>query len=199
MAKTTPRPRGTSGARAAALFAGALGAAAAFTGCDGCGRKERAEQTTPGQPAGQSAEPAASDPATPALEPELIAGEHGGLLLEATQREGSRAVRLRVANTGGVAVELGAAVVVEVQRGGAFERAGDVGAITLRPSCDATAPRCTTLVPGAELFPPDWLGTFGDAQCACEECFPAPAGTYRVAVLSCDGRRRYVSAPFAVR
>jgi hypothetical protein len=176
----------------------ACAVAIALGACDGCKRKERAEHTTPGQPAGQSAQPSSSDPATPALEPEVVAGEHGGLRLEASPTESGRAVRLRVANTSRQPVALGAEVVVEVLRGDAFVPVDEMGALTLRPSCETTAPPCTTLVPGAELFPPDWLGTFGDAQCACEECWPAPAGTYRIAVTSCDGRRRYLSPPFVL-
>ena len=145
---------------------------------------------------GVSADP--SDPASPALPSGTHAGEGGGLALHGDPSRPGRAVGLRVANTGSTTLSVDAALTIEREANGRFAPLEGIGRVTLRRSCEATAPGCVTLAPGAEIFPPDWLGTTGDAQCACEECGPAPAGRYRVVAKSCDGAKTYASEPFAI-
>lgn len=163
-----------------------------------CGR-DRASQ--PGvertsRAEGVSADP--SDPASPALPSSTHAGEGGGLAVHGDPSRPGRAVGLRIANTGSTTLSVDAALVIERDVGGRFAPLEGLGRVTLRSSCEAPAPRCVTLAPGAEIFPPDWLGTTGDAQCACEECGPAPAGRYRVVAKSCDGAKTYAGEPFAI-
>ncbi len=54
----------------------------------------------------------------------------------------------------------------------------------LRGSCEQPTPECVSLVPGAELLPPRWLGTRGDAQCACDRCTTV-TGELRFVVETC--------------
>jgi hypothetical protein len=163
-----------------------------------CGRggdaRQGRERTSRAETAG--ADP--SDPASPALPPETHAGEGGGLAVHGDPSRPGRAVGLRVANTGSTTLSIDSALAIEHESGGRFAPLEGMGRVTLRGSCTAAAPRCVTLAPGAEIFPPDWLGTTGDAQCACEECGPAPAGRYRFIAKSCDGAKTYAGEPFAI-
>jgi len=168
--------------------------------CDGgCGKAPGApERTTPGAPAGEGSTRSPSDPGVPALVQETLAGEGGGLALHGEPHQRGRLVRVRLANTGTAPVMLAAAMSVEREQGGSWSPVAGLGSITVRPSCEVAAPACTTLAPGAELFPPDWLGTTGDAQCACEACVPVEHGSYRFVVSSCDGARRFTGEPFTL-
>ncbi|NOY91381.1 MAG: hypothetical protein GXP55_09230 [Deltaproteobacteria bacterium] len=85
---------------------------------------------------------------------------------------------------------------VEREVDGRFEPVGSVAGLELRADCQTPAPECVEIVVGAELRPPPWLGTLGDAQCICTRCAPAPAGTYRFVLTSCDGRQRVESPAF---
>lgn len=165
--------------------------------CDGgCGRArtESSERTTPGVPHGEGHTRDPSDPATPLLTETNVAGEGGGVTLRG--EPDGQAVPIRLANTGTARVSLGAAVTVEHEQGGRWSVVSGIDSLTLRPDCESAAPRCTTLAPGAELFPPAWLGTTGDAQCLCEACARVLPGRYRFVVRSCDGARRIESEPF---
>ncbi|MCC6751575.1 MAG: hypothetical protein IT371_28245 [Deltaproteobacteria bacterium] len=83
-------------------------------------------------------------------------------------------------------------------------------ALYLRPDCKPD-PKSKVLVPtdlGEQclVVPPrgrfasqPWLGTLGDAQCACERCVPAPAGLYRFRGRACDGPEVLLSPPFTLR
>ena len=174
----------------------ALGALALVTVA--CGRggdaRQGRERTSSADTAG--ADP--SDPASPALPPETHAGEGGGLALHGDPSRPGRAVGLRVANTGSTTLSIDSALAIERASGERFAPLEGMGRVTLRGSCESVAPRCVTLAPGAEIFPPDWLGTTGDSQCACEECAPVPAGRYRFVARSCDGRKTYAGEPFAI-
>jgi hypothetical protein len=174
----------------------ALGALALVTVA--CGRggdaRQGPERTNPA--ANAAANP--SDPASPALPPETHAGEGGGLAVHGDPSRPGRAVGLRVANTGGTTLSVDSTLALEHESGGRFVPLEGMGRVTLRGSCASAAPRCVTLAPGAEIFPPDWLGTTGDAQCACEACAPAPAGRYRFVARSCDGAKTYAGEPFAI-
>lgn len=164
--------------------------------CDGgcSGSRGHTERTTPGAPAGEGNARGPSDPAVPALTQAIVAGEGGGLALHGDPR--GRFVGLRLANTGTAPLELAAPIAIEREQGGSWSPVEGIGRVTVRPSCEVEAPDCTTLAPGAELFPPDWLGTRGDAQCACEHCVPVEHGRYRFIVSSCDGARRFLGDPF---
>jgi len=111
-----------------------------------------------------------------------------------------RSVDLRVENRGTEEVELRARLAVEKQGGGGWEAAP--AGLSLRDSCAAEAPACITLAPGAVYIPPAWTGKLGagqdDAQCACEGCERAPAGTYRVVVTSCSGAHRVEGEPIVL-
>lgn len=175
----------------------------ASVGCGGgCGG---AETPAPGTPSGTvEAEPSAAGedeaPAAATAEPE-----------SEPEPEATPTVRVRgeVQTDGGVAIviesrgeaetTLGPRIVVERQVGDGFEPVEGVAGVTLRTSCEVNeAPACTTLAPGAELRPPAWLGTIGDAQCICTRCGPAPAGVYRFVVESCHGTQRVEGEPFTL-
>lgn len=89
---------------------------------------------------------------------------------------------LHVRNVGDAVARLKGRVRLE-QRGsnGWEDVALDFG---LRASCEQPVPECVSLVPGAELLPPRWLGTQGHAQCACERC-TSVTGELRFVVESC--------------
>ncbi len=105
------------------------------------------------------------------------------------------AVMVVVEVHGGVA-RLAKTIRVEREVDGRFEPLGSVAGLELRADCQTPAPECVEIVAGAELRPPPWLGTLGDAQCICTRCAPAPAGTYRFVLTSCDGRQRVESPAF---
>ena len=107
-------------------------------------------------------------------------------------------VALSIANHGSVGASLSAHVIVEVEHAGTFAAAPATSALTLRYDCAHEADACVTLAPGAELLPPEWLGTSGDMQCACERCVPVEPGSYRLVVTSCDGAHRVESNTFAL-
>jgi hypothetical protein len=104
---------------------------------------------------------------------------------------------LHVRNVGDAAVRLKGRVRLE-RRGerGWEDVALDFG---LRGSCEQPTPECVSLVPGAELLPPRWLGTRGDAQCACDRCTTV-TGELRFVVETCapEGHapHRVESEPF---
>ena len=174
----------------------ALGALALFT--TACGRDAEPRRDSERTSSSEAAVADPSDPASPALPPETHAGEGGGLAVHGDPSRPGRAVGLRLANTGSTTLSIDSALGLERESGGRFAPLEGLGRVTLRGSCTAAAPRCVTLAPGAEIFPPDWLGTTGDAQCACEGCAPAPAGRYRFVAKSCDGSKTYAGEPFAL-
>jgi hypothetical protein len=172
---------------------------ALLPGCgDGCSEPHEPtlERTTPGAPEGEGNARGPADPATPALTETNVAGEGGGVALRG--EPDGRLVAIRLANTGTRPIELAAAISVEQEAGGRWTALADLGSVTLRSSCESIAPRCTTLAPGAELFPPAWLGTTGDSQCACEHCAPVSPGRYRFVVRGCDDERRVEGEPFTL-
>lgn len=69
----------------------------------------------------------------------------------------------------------------------------------LRESCEQNdPPACVEVANGTTFRAAPWTGMVGDAQCACEECGPAGAGTYRFVFRRCDGDTRLESASFDV-
>lgn len=89
---------------------------------------------------------------------------------------------LHVRNVGDTVARLKGRVRLEQRGSNGWE---DVALeLGLRGSCEQAIPECVSLVPGAELLPPRWLGTRGDAQCACERC-TSVTGELRFVVESC--------------
>ncbi len=101
------------------------------------------------------------------------------------------------------------AVTVERWHGKGWTPVG-VSGLLLRANCrpdpktrvltpPALAHGCITLAPRKTFRSQPWLGTLGDAQCACERCRPARPGTYRYLGQSCGDRKsRIYSAVFRV-
>lgn len=113
-------------------------------------------------------------------------------------RPATGGVGISVANHGTEDVSLRSELVVEVDQGGTFQTAPSTTGLALRRDCAHEAERCVTLAPGAELLPPDWLGTSGDVQCACTRCGPVEPGDYRLVVTTCDGAHRVESNTLAL-
>lgn len=152
-----------------------------------CGSKRADDRAPPAQGATN---------APPEHPPELTEGM--GLRLRGTVAT-SRNVSIAVANAGSGPVRLESQLRVERLDDGEWEEVDAVHGLLLRADCRSPQAECVSLVPGAELYPPDWLGMFGDAQCDCTRCGPAPAGTYRFVAHSCDGDRVYRGESFALR
>lgn len=107
--------------------------------------------------------------------------------LRAAPGANPREVSLRVENTdpGDFPARLRAAIEVQRRVGGRWQRVSAAG-LTLRENCATEAPECVTLAPRASLTAAPWTGMLGDAQCRCTRCGPAPAGTYRFVVSTCE-------------
>jgi hypothetical protein len=170
----------------------ALAAAALLlAGCNGATEGPATGPGREGNPATAQqvgTEPARADRPPPGPPPVVrVRGEPGR----------DRSVAVSIESRGERPAELSRRVVIEQREGETFR---PVGNLALRDSCNGSVPDgCVTLVPGAELRPPEWLGLLGDAQCACERCAAAPAGVYRFVATSCDGAHRVESAPFELR
>jgi hypothetical protein len=138
------------------------------------------------------AEPIEAAPAEVApdpVEPRPPAGPAPTLAVRAV-RGRSGHVSIAIENRGTDVARLGALEVV---------RDGETAAtLALRDDCEHDAPECRELLPGGALHPPPWLGTIGDAQCACDRCADAEPGSYAIVVTTCDGAHRLSSPPFAV-
>jgi hypothetical protein len=154
----------------------------ALTGCEGCGgpddprvETERASGNEESSGGEDGVSPGRSGPSTL-----RILGE----------QQAPREITITVENRGTEPVRLAPKIEVEsASDDGSFAPVDAMGNITVRASCDDTAPECVTLVAGAVLFPPPWFGTVGHAQCACERCVPVESGRYRFVVHTCDGGR----------
>lgn len=87
-------------------------------------------------------------------------------------------------------------IVVERETSGSWEHV-EASWLLLRSSCtDPEPPACVEIAPGATLRVAPWTDMIGDAQCDCEECGPAGAGRYRMAITRCDGGARVETASF---
>lgn len=158
------------------------------------------QETTPAPAAQQE-----GIPDRPAPEPEVAeepprpAGPRPTLAIVGTPAAVGQHVAISITNRGSSAAELGASLAIEVERDGTFVATEQASALTLRYDCAHDAPACLTLAPGAELLPPEWLGTWGDMQCICTRCGPVEPGTYRFVVTTCDGAHRVEGTPFTIR
>jgi hypothetical protein len=168
----------------------------AFTSCGG-----EPEPSRPEPPATETSEGTPTEATDSVAPPTSIVApsqpsEAPTLTFVATP--GPSTVALSLSNHGTSEVSLRAGVIVEVDSGGTFASAPSTSTLALRYDCAHEADGCVTLAPGAELLPPEWLGTWGDMQCVCTRCGPVPAGNYRLVVTTCDGAHRIESNAFAM-
>ncbi|WP_157068705.1 hypothetical protein [Sandaracinus amylolyticus] len=120
------------------------------------------------------------------------------LAIRGTPARAGREIAIVVENRGTELARVSPRLVLErASDDGRFTRVDPVE-LALRPSCEREAPACVELAPGAALHPPAWLGTMGDAQCACDRCAPAEPGTYRFVATSCGGAHRLEGEPFEI-
>ncbi|UJR83818.1 hypothetical protein [Sandaracinus amylolyticus] len=160
--------------------------------------------STPAQDAPETSAPTASSTSA------TTASDHGSteapvetgpapvLAIRGTPARAGREVAIVIENRGTELARVSPRLVLErASSEGRFARV-DATELALRPSCEREAPTCVELAPGAALHPPAWLGTTGDAQCACERCVPAEPGTYRFVATSCGGAHRLEGEPFEI-
>lgn len=150
------------------------------------------ERASDERQARSSSETSSTESETPT--PRAPAGPPPVLAVRA-ERTRDRTFAPVVQNRGRELARISSRLVLEREGEDAFEAVPSVD-LSLRWDCATAAPECVELAPGAELRPPAWLGTLGDAQCDCERCADAPAGTYRFVVTTCDGDHRIVGDAF---
>lgn len=166
----------------------------AIAGCGGgCSGSVDEEPSTSGS-AAQRTEASGGERDDEQPTPQADPGPPPEVVVTAEVDGHSRQVTPRVANHGDQ-TQLASAFVVERRRDDGWTAVEDVD-LSLRFSCDEVAPDCVTLAPGAVFIPPPWLGMIGDAQCICEHCRRAEAGTYRFVVRSCGGGHAVAGEPF---
>jgi hypothetical protein len=108
-------------------------------------------------------------------------------------------VELVIQNRAHAPIELALEASVERVEGG---QAASAPVEVLRLDCAPSAPRCVSLVPGAELRAPAWPARELRAQCGASARSAAPTGDYRFGVRACGaqpGAVARLSEPFAVR
>lgn len=124
----------------------------------------------------------------------------GRLDILATVGDGG-SVTITIANGTDQAIELRRALAVEqLQADEQWMALLAVGDLWIRQGCDADgdvlfpdgmAEDCIRIEPLTQIEVQPWLGTIGDAQCACERCTQVPAGRYRIAAQGCDGQAHH--------
>jgi hypothetical protein len=99
------------------------------------------------------------------------------------------------------AISLSRVVTVETENEGHWSPVG-AEALYLRDRCTTSTgaifepPTCVDVLASSSFIAAGWNDTIGESQCLCEECGPAKRGRYRFVVTSCDGAKRFESAPF---
>jgi hypothetical protein len=161
------------------LCASLVGSVSCSGGCGGAPVANDSTDTTRGESSGSTTSPGTAS--------EAVASSSGS----SAPRDASPPPRLEIVlqddvlhvrNVGDAVARLKGRVRLEQRGSNGWE---DVALeLGLRASCEQAIPECVSLVPGAELLPPRWLGTRGDAQCACERC-TAVTGELRFVVESC--------------
>jgi len=109
----------------------------------------------------------------------------------------TRAVGIRIENRGDESTEIAGTLELWRLTDGVWRAEGSVQ-LDLRYSCEDEVAACVTLAPGATYLPPEWLGSVGRSQCACEGCAAAPAGSYRYVVRSCNRAHSVEGVPFEI-
>lgn len=172
--------------RAASLSAAALWVA----GCS-CSPAARAGSEEP-LAAGRADAPA------PSVEPPSQGATAAGGAALRGRPSPAREVAIVVENGTTGPLRLRRALALEREQGGSWAAQEEVSALWLRADCRPVSgvifwsgggEECVEIPPGGILELAPWSGEFGDAQCACEECYPAPAGRYRFVARRCDGGR----------
>ena len=105
-------------------------------------------------------------------------------------------VALVIQNRGTHPVELGLEASVEREEVGSHSPA--TGSEELRLDCAPDAPRCVSLVPGAELRPAPWPAALARAQCGAGPRPAAAKGRYRIWVRGCSAGVEEQTAAFDV-
>jgi hypothetical protein len=147
------------------------------TGCDGCSSKPDGEDPAPS--AASPSNEGDDSPGDPGPVPEISVGARRA------GPEGPGEWTPVIQNRGADLARLAKQVTVEREENGEWR---GIATLSLRWSCEqAPEEGCVSLVPGAELQPPAWLGRGGEAQCACPDCEPMPSGRYRFVVRTCQG------------
>jgi len=98
----------------------------------------------------------------------------------------------------GDAVSLNTSVAIEQKTNGKWARV-NVTNLYLRESCDASQPpQCRRLEANSKVTAVRWRGNFCWSQCPahCRLDGPAPPGTYRFVVTSCNGKQMIASPEF---
>lgn len=135
----------------------------------------------------------AEPPQTPPPEEHIAEGM--GLLLRAHPKRTGE-VELLAANATREPIRVQPRLAVERRTTDGWVIVEPLSNVSLRHDCERPPSECVTLAPGAELFPPAWLGKAGDAQCACTGCGADIQGELRFVAMSCNMRTRYNSEPF---
>jgi len=160
-----------------------------------CRRNADQEPTTPEESSDQG-DGVAGEPA-PAT---------GQVEVTAELRPGDQ-VAITVANGTDGRIELVRALSIEQLDGDEWVELEAVGEVWVRTACspvdgvlypEGQGHQCFELPARTQLEVSPWLGTFGDAQCACEQCERVPAGRYRIVAHGCEGQR-FESNPVAIR
>lgn len=156
-----------------------------------CRRGSEQEATTP---EGEVADEGSPAPAT-------------GQVTVTAQLEDGDHLSITVANGTPGELELLRGLAIEQLDGDEWVELEAVGEVWIRPSCtpidgvlfpEGMGTHCFRLPALTQIEVMPWLGTFGDAQCSCEQCAQVPAGQYRVVALGCEGER-YESEAVAIR
>lgn len=176
-----------------------LGIVAALAGCAPTSRgvEEGARIATAREERVASQEPQAAAPSVRRSGPAGAATVGSVPVVTLVGEVGSGVVEPVVQNHDAAPVKLAGTLAVERESGTAFAPLTD--ALTLRHSCEAPAPHCVELVPGAELRPPPWRAPDGHAQCGGGAAPRSIPGRYRFVARTCDGGARVEGEPFELR
>lgn len=99
---------------------------------------------------------------------------------------------------GPLALSLNSAVAVQQLVNGKWVPVS-VTNLYLRDGCSSARPaHCRSVAPGQTIKVLRWTGNFCSSQCPgpCRMDGPVPAGTYRFAITTCDGKETFTSADF---
>ncbi len=156
-----------------------------------------------------STDPEANDPTDEARADQLVGAEapETGVVALTARLEGEEQIAITLSNGTNEVVGFRRVLAVEQETSDGWVALEAIGDLWIREECVATdgvlfpegqRDRCLELAATTQIEVPPWLGTFGDAQCACERCAHVPAARYRIVAETCSGER-IESAPVAIR